>query len=102
MTDSRIGLKDAIQAAYEELLEAMTTIPVHSELNFEYRTIDLEFTVEATHEETGKSGVRFWVIEAGVDASRQRTRTHVVKLSIVPVGRSGAPVQIHARRPGKG
>lgn len=98
MESQKIGLKEAIQAAYEELFSAITEIPTHSELNFLYKTIDLEFTVEVTAKVGGRGGIKFWVLEAGADASQQHARTHVVRLSIEPQGTSGGPVTIMNRR----
>ena len=101
MADHKIGLKDAIQAAYDELHQAITEIPVYSNLNFVYRSIDLEFTVEVTQAVDTKAGVRVWVVEAGAGASQQRTNAHVVKVSIEPRGDSGLPDRISGGDSGK-
>jgi Trypsin-co-occurring domain 2 len=91
----KIGLKEAVQAAYDELYEAMTDMRVNEDLMFVYRNIDLEFTVEVTGHVGGKAGIKIWVLQAGADASRENTRSHVVRLSMEPRSPHGAPVSVH-------
>ena len=95
MPRDKIGLKEAIRAAYDELYEAMTDIPHHPDLMFVYEHIDLEFTVEVTDAGAGHAGVRVWVLEAGAEASHQHTKAHVVKVSIQPRAPDGRPVSVH-------
>ena len=95
MENDKIGLKEAVQAAYDELYEAMTDMRVNDDLMFVYRNIDLEFTVEVTRHTGGKAGVKFWVLEAGADISRENARSHVVRLSMEPRGPHGASATVH-------
>lgn len=60
---AKIGLKEAIQAAYDELYAAITEIPVRHGLNFEYQSIDMEFTVEMAESREKSGGVKVWVVE---------------------------------------
>ena len=95
MPNDKIGLKEAIQATYDELYAAMTEIPHNDELIFIYNHIDMEFTVEVSDKGAGNAGVKVWVINAGVEGSHEHTKSHVVKLSIEPRAPRGGKPSVH-------
>jgi hypothetical protein len=95
MPAEKIGLKEAIQATYDELYAAMTEITHNDELIFIYSHIDMEFTVEVSDKGKADAGVRVWVINAGVEGSHEHTKSHVVKLSIEPRAPGGRKPSVH-------
>ncbi|GAX55796.1 hypothetical protein SO3561_07358 [Streptomyces olivochromogenes] len=83
---AKIGLKEAIQAAYDELYAAITEIPVRHGLNFEYQAIDMEFTVEMAESKERSGGVKVWVVEGAAKGATEERTTHTIRLSIAPRG----------------
>ncbi|KAB7739155.1 hypothetical protein GA707_20545 [Nostocoides sp. F2B08] len=51
--------------------------------------------VAVTSDKTAKAGVKWWLVEAGGEVSRQLSATHTVKLTLDPVliGQDGQPVE---------
>ncbi|MFE7762975.1 trypco2 family protein [Streptomyces sp. NPDC057438] len=91
---AKIGLKEAIQAAYLELREAITEIPTHDDLNFQYEMIELELAVEMGEASETQGGVKFWVLEGGAKRARDKKSTHVVRVTVTPRDRDGGLVTI--------
>jgi uncharacterized protein (DUF2141 family) len=82
---ARVGLKEAIQAAYEQLHAAVTEIPLRGGLDFQYESIELELNVEVDESREHQGDVKFWVVSAGAKRSRTRRSTHMVKVAITPL-----------------
>ncbi|MER0429918.1 trypco2 family protein [Streptomyces microflavus] len=86
---ARIGLKEAIQATYDEMYAAVTQLQGNPRLSFEYQAIDMEFTVEMSESKEKSGGVKVWVAEGAAKGTSEERETHTVRLSIVPRGRHG-------------
>ncbi|MFE6030666.1 trypco2 family protein [Streptomyces niveus] len=81
----RTNLTDALRSLYDELHEAMSTIPVRDGLNFRYDSVEVELAVEMGESTEGGGGAKFWVVEAsGKKAAEQRT-THTMRINLTPV-----------------
>jgi len=80
----RVGLKEAIQAAYEQLHAAVTEIPLRGGLDFQYESIELELNVEVDETTEQQGDVKFWVVGGGGKKARANRSTHLVKVSITP------------------
>ncbi|KAA0924277.1 trypco2 family protein [Streptomyces apricus] len=83
----RVGLKEAIQAAYEELHAAVTEIPLRDGLDFRYESIELELNVEVDETRDAQGDVKFWVVGGGAKRSNTNRSTHLVKVAITPLWR---------------
>ncbi|WP_413757175.1 trypco2 family protein [Streptomyces sp. MMBL 11-3] len=94
---TKIGLKEAIQAAYLELHAAITQIPTIENLNFQYDMIELELAVEVVESSETQGGVKFWVLEGGAKSVRDKKSTHVVRVLISPRNNDGGLVTIASR-----
>ncbi|MFD9871862.1 trypco2 family protein [Streptomyces niveus] len=83
----RVGLKEAIQAAYEQLHAAVTEIPLRGGLDFRYESIELELNVEVDETTEAQGDVKFWVVGGGAKKGRANRSTHLVKVVITPLWR---------------
>lgn len=79
-----VGLAEAIEALRAELTEAMSA---GSEEGLRFRPGPVEVTVEAalTKGFGGKAGIKWWLLEAGGEASRESVVTQTLKLTLQPV-----------------
>ncbi|MDR7161736.1 trypco2 family protein [Arthrobacter sp. BE255] len=79
-----VDLAEAIEALRSQLNEAMEKSP---ETGLRFRPGPVELTVQAalTKNVVGKAGIRWWLIEAGGEASRQSAITQTLKISLQPV-----------------
>jgi hypothetical protein len=94
----RVGLKEAIQAAYEQLHAAVTEIPLRRGLDFRYESIELELNVEVDETTEQQGDVKFWVVGgSGKKASANRS-THLVKVTITPLRRGFGDIDDRALR----
>jgi hypothetical protein len=84
----RVGLKEAIQAAYEQLHAAVMEIPLRDGLDFRYESIELELNVEVDETRERQGDVKFWVVGGSGKNSRTDRSTHLVKVAITPLWRS--------------
>jgi hypothetical protein len=92
-----LPLAEAIQALREELLEAWrlssnekldrgdAEVDHHYQLRFRPAPVELTLHVGATRTGTGKAGIKWWLIEAGGEKSRQEAVTQTIKLMLEPV-----------------
>ncbi len=90
----RVGLKEAIQAAYEQLHTAVTEIPLRGGLDFRYESIELELNVEVDEATEQQGDVKFWVVGGGGKRARTNRSTHLVKVSITPLWRGFDDVNV--------
>lgn len=79
-----VGLSDAIQQLRSELANAMARAP-KTGLRFQPGPVELSLQVAVTNNLGGKAGIKWWVIEAGAEASREVVNTQTLKLSLTPV-----------------
>jgi hypothetical protein len=86
---AEIGLRDAIQAAYTEMYDALISVQGTEHLRFRYTGIEMEFTVEVGEASERGGGVKVWVAEGAAKNASERKRTHTVKLTIEPLGADG-------------
>lgn len=79
-----VRLAEAIEALRAELTEAMENAPDH---RVRFRPGPVELTVEAalTKNFGGKAGIKWWLIEAGGEASRGSVVTQTLKITLQPV-----------------
>ncbi|MER5351935.1 trypco2 family protein [Kitasatospora sp. NPDC002551] len=92
-----IELSDVIHDLRGQLEKAMADA-VGRTIAFELGDIELEVAVAV--ERSGQAGakVRFWVVEMGGDASRTRTDTQHIKLTLHPrVAATGRPPEVSGR-----
>lgn len=79
-----VGLAEAIEALRAELVQAMASAPVEG---VRFRPGPVELTVEAalTKNVGGKAGIKWWLIEAGGEASRESVVTQTLTITLQPV-----------------
>jgi hypothetical protein len=83
MSESWIGLSDAIAALRTELVAAMTA-GQDEELHFELGPVELEFTLDVRKEGGGDAGIRWGVVSFGATGSVGSSSGNRVKLVLQP------------------
>lgn len=83
-TAGLVGLAEAIEALREELYVAMIS---SSKRELRFRAPSVELTIEAAVTKTTdlKSGVKWWVVEAGAGFTRESVTTQTLKIVLEPV-----------------
>ena len=98
-----VSLSAAIGALRDELMCAVWAGQFPYQLNGEQRTlrfkpqpIEVTLQVAVTVERTGHAGVKWWLIDAGGELSREKMATQTVKLTLEPVlfGAKGDQVEL--------
>jgi hypothetical protein len=79
-----VPLAAAIAALRSELMDAWTDAQDKS-LRFKVAPVELTLTVAVTWTGTGTAGIKWWLLEAGGEVSREMTTTHTIKLTLDPV-----------------
>jgi hypothetical protein len=79
-----VGLAEAIEALRAELVEAMSKAPKVG-LRFKPGPVQVTLQVSVTKNAGGKAGIKWWLVEAGADASRGSASTQTVTVSLQPV-----------------
>ncbi len=89
-----ISLSEAIAGLRDELLLAWS-VAEDSRLRFKPAPVELTVQLAVTSDKTARAGVRWWLLDAGGEASRQLSATQTVKLVLDPVltGDDGRPVE---------
>ena len=90
----KIGLVQTIDALRSELARAIEQAK-DQDIQFELRSIQLEFQVGVTWEAGTKAGLKFWVLELGADGNF--TKESVQKVTLVldaPLDGEGNPIKI--------
>lgn len=90
MDEHRVDLADAIEAIRSQLLHAAER-GAGSELAFEVGDIQLEFSVQLSHDRTVKGGVKAWVLTAGYESAQTTEQTQRVNVTLKPKRRNGRP-----------
>jgi hypothetical protein len=93
--DHRIDLADAIEAIRGQLVAAAAR-GADSKLAFEVGDIQLEFSVQLTHDRTVKGGVKAWVLTAGYESALARAETQRVSVTLTPK-RRGSDDRVEVR-----
>ena len=83
-----IGLKEAVIALRQELLEAQQEAAGQN-LKFKIDEIELELELVTSKEGKGKGGVKFLVYNADLEGKLSKTRTHRLRLKLKPGGKDG-------------
>jgi hypothetical protein len=94
-----IELSELIGDLRTELTEAVAAANGADGLRFELGPVGLEVTVAVTKEAAPGARVKFWVVEAGVDASVSRTATQKITLTLRPVVAGGTAYVSGAAEP---
>ena len=86
-----VSLSAAIGALRDELMHAVWAGQFAYQLNGQPRTlrfkpapIEVTLQVAVTSTGTAKAGVKWWLIEAGAELSREKVATQTVKLTLEP------------------
>lgn len=91
---SNLQLSEMIEALRLELAVAQKA-GEGDQLKFEVGPVELEVEIGVTKTTTGGAGVKFWVVEAGVDRERADAVTHRVKVTLHPKRADGSgPVEV--------
>ncbi|MFJ5881482.1 trypco2 family protein [Kitasatospora cineracea] len=83
-SENMVGLADAIEALRVELLRAWGGGGVRA-LRFKPAPVELTVQVAVTDGKKGTAGVKWWVVQAGGELSRQSVATQTLKLVLEPV-----------------
>jgi hypothetical protein len=79
-----VPLAAAIRALRAELTQAWTD--AHDEsLRFKVAPVELTLEAAVTWTGTGTGGIKWWLLEAGGEVSREKTVTQTIKLTLDPV-----------------
>jgi hypothetical protein len=78
-----VALSDAIAALRDELTQAWWD-GQHRSVRFKPSPVELTLQVAVTTAGTGRTGVRWWLIELGGEVSRQSVATQTVKVTLEP------------------
>ena len=79
-----VPLATAIRALRAELMQAWTDAQGQS-LRFKVAPVELTLEVAVTWTGKGTAGIRWWLLEAGGEVSREKATTQTVKLTLDPV-----------------
>jgi hypothetical protein len=81
MDETKVSLKDMIAALRTELAGAQAE-GKDEPLRFEIESSEIEVKVSVTREAKAKGGVKFWVINAGVEGKEAQETSLTVKLKL--------------------
>lgn len=83
-----IGLREAIQATYDEL-SAAAGQDNSGGLRFRYSSIELEMTIAMSDSRERQGGLKIWVLDGFRKRIRGKTSTHTVRVTIQPADVAG-------------
>lgn len=63
-------------------------------LRFVPESVELELKLSVKRAGKGNVGIKFWVVDAGAEASTERTREHTIKLKLLPRNASGGEMLV--------
>lgn len=86
-----IGLTEAIAELRREVARAVAS-GSSEDMRFEVGEITMTFEVAVERGVGGKGGIKFWVVEAGGEASKSTTKTHSLSIPLTPKRRDGSPI----------
>jgi hypothetical protein len=79
-----VPLAAAIRALRAELMAAWTDAQDKA-LRFKVAPVELTLEVAVTWTGTGTAGIKWWLLEAGGEVSREKAVTQTIKLTLDPV-----------------
>ena len=79
-----VPLAAAIRALRAELMQAWTDAQGQS-LRFKVAPVELTLEVAVTWTGKGTAGIKWWLLEAGGEVSREKAVTQTIKLTLDPV-----------------
>lgn len=79
-----VPLAAGIQALRAELMQAWTDAQDQS-LRFKVEPVELTLEVAVTWTGTSTAGIKWWLLEAGGEMSREKAVTQTIKLTLDPV-----------------
>lgn len=83
---ARLDLAEVMQDLRDELETAVTAAAASgSNLQFGVGPVELTIQVEITKEAKAGAKAKFWVIEAGADATLTKATTQQIKLTLTPL-----------------
>lgn len=88
MLNDKIPLNEMIQTLREELEKAQKNAE-NSDLKFKLESAEIELSIGVTKTGGGSGGIKFWVIEAGGEFSKENAITHKFTLHLKPTSSSG-------------
>ena len=77
-------MTNAIRALRAELMQAWTDAQGQP-LRFKVAPVELTLEVAVTWTGTGTAGIKWWLLEAGGEVSREKAVTQTIKLTLDPV-----------------
>lgn len=93
MEKSWTRLAEAVNAIRGEL-ERARKIGEESQMPFEVKHLEMEFTVGLSREAEGNASVKVWVFEAGGRTSVAREQVHTIRIAMQPKQADGQPISI--------
>lgn len=97
VTDSWVGLADAVSAIRAELGAAMAD-GTGKDVQFEVGPVELEFAVDVKKDVEADFGVRVWVISLGVKGGGSHDSTNRIKVVLNPKDDKGKKLKISSSR----
>ncbi|GAA1025709.1 hypothetical protein GCM10009557_00690 [Virgisporangium ochraceum] len=97
-----ISLSEWLDSLRAELSEAQQA-GAGNELRLQVEQLELEVEVASTRDVGAKAGIKFWVVDAGIDGRTQRGRTQRLRLTLAPRLADGSVLEVSdevAGRPG--
>lgn len=90
MTDSPIPGLDLVEVLgnLRQEIGRAEEAAVGSDVQFSFSSIRVELSVAIEKSATGKAGVKFWVVEAGAEAARKNTATHLLAFELQATSRT--------------
>jgi hypothetical protein len=88
-----IPLTEWLNSLRAELSEAQQA-GVGNELRLQVEKLELEVEVASARDLGAKTGVKFWVVEAGVDGRTKWGRTQRLKLTLAPRLADGSVLEV--------
>lgn len=88
-----ISLADTILGLRREILDAQRQAETE-QLKFKIDSIELELRVGATTKDVAKGGIKFWVVDAGLEGSVEVQKLQTVRLKLTPIPDGGGDTLI--------
>lgn len=83
-----ITLKDWVEGLRAELT-ALSNQTDTDGVHFHVGPVEFETQIVSTREQSGRGGVKFWVMDGGADRKRSRGETQKLKITLTPTGPHG-------------
>ena len=100
MTGGKLELAALVQELRAELEHAIGAAE-GADLQFGLREVEIELQVVAESKSTDKGGVKFWVLEAGMEEEASRSSVQTIRLTLDPRLANGGSANIGSDTPTK-